>query len=94
MNEAIRSEPVCDRMQKHVALDEAIKNIYQIKHHADDMLNKISNGNNELKSISDSSPNKPSIPSLEQVLNDGPDRIRKTCEEVHSVLEQINQTLF
>lgn len=86
------SEQMGDRMQKHVALDEAIKSIYQVQQHANNLLNRISN----IEDVIDPevSPNKSSIPSLEQVLIDGPDRIRKACEEVSIILDQVQQRLF
>jgi hypothetical protein len=33
-------------------------------------------------------------PSLEEVLNESPERIHKACEEIHKILEDIKQRIF
>ena len=83
-----------DRMEKHTVLNEAISRIHGVGEHAKEILNRI--GMPETSGVNplDASLNKVGAPSLEQVLDESPDRIIKACDEAHNTLDMIMGKLF
>ena len=79
------------KREKHVELDSAIKDICQLRDHANDLL---------LRIVGNPPPAPPAPPeeqpcsTFQEVLTEGPERIRNMCSETHKILEEINQTLF
>ena len=88
---------IAERQQKHAKLNEAIEAINDLRRHAADLLNSITNHPEEIKTAEEGDRAlkvRPPSPSLEIVLNEGPDRIRNTCEQVHELLNKISTVLF
>jgi len=79
-------------VNKHIELNIAIEEIYRVRESADDLLSQIINRNEPCEGKIEST--KAPQPSLEEILNESPDRIRKVCEEIHKIIEDIKIRLF
>ena len=77
---------------KHENLDHAIKEIHDLQQHANDLLSRIV-GNDRSEVAKDINEKQPQV-TLQNILIEGPDRIRRTCNETHKILEEITQVLF
>ncbi len=83
--------PNTEAQEKHLALDDAIKAIANLKERAKVLLFRIT-GEAEPTSSEDLS--KEGVPTLKDTLDHGPGRIRKACDEVNQVLGEIDTALF
>jgi len=92
MNEEKGCQAGASRMEKHIDLNNAIKGIYQVKDRADNLLSQIIHRSEP--AVEDLESTKDPAPSLEDVLNESPERIHKVCEEIHKILEDIKLRLF
>ena len=93
MSSPMNSDPASVMLtEKHIGLDDAIKEIQELRQHTNDVLLRIT-GNNQPEPPVQMNEKQPH-PTLQNVLIEGPDRIRRTCSEVHKVLDEITQTLF
>jgi hypothetical protein len=74
-------------------MDRAIGNLSDVKLQAEDLLQDIT----EAPGTADSDPceeQKRVAPSLKEVLDDGPDRINKACDDISATLEAIRNALL
>ena len=81
------------RQVKHLVLADAIETIDALRDHALDVLHKIKGRQSERSLSPDKAP-MPAVPSLEEVLAEGPDLIHMKCSAVHEILNEINEALF
>ena len=81
------------REQKHIILDRAITSIFDVRLHATNVLEEIKRTPEE--PVSGPCDNvKVQLPSLEEVLDCGPERINRACEEIHKILDEIRSAIF
>jgi hypothetical protein len=81
------------RKLKHLVLDRAIGNLSAIKLQAENLLQDIT----EAPGTADSDPceeQKRVAPSLKEVLDGGPDRINKACDDISATLRDIRNALL
>lgn len=81
------------REQKHIVLDRAISNLFEVRLHATNLLDEVRRKPEEPVSGQCDSV-KPQLPSLEEVLDCGPERINRCCEETHKILDEIRSAIF
>lgn len=87
------TSPVPVKMEKHIQLDLAIKDLQDLQFHTSDILRRIKGVEQITPPVSVEIPKEPNV-TLLSVLLEGPDRIRTTCNETHNLLDEINQILF
>jgi hypothetical protein len=75
---------------KHVQLDHAISSLDNVISHAVSLLHRITGEDGQGTESSST----PKSPSLEEVLDTGPQRIRGSAENIHALLDQISDRLF
>lgn len=80
------------QQEKHITLYEAIESIKILRGKTARLLDRIKN-QGEAGGV-DVDPSQQIVPSLEQVLTEGSDSIRLTCEEICKTLEAIEQAIF
>ena len=83
----------CDSQQKIKAenMDEAIRYISQVVNHAEELLLNISE---PCPQTNKEAQEKQPPPSLESILNYGPERIRGSCDDVHALIDKIAKVLI
>lgn len=92
MQEDIGQNCAPSRQEKHIALHEAIQSIGSVISSLDNLIERIEGPT--LKAGEDINCNKEPLPSFENVLNNGPDEIRRLTDEAHKRIEQIGTLLF
>lgn len=88
MNE---NKEVTQRIEKHIELNNAINEIDKLREHVNHVLIKITGSEQPEPVISG---DKQSVPTLQEVLNQSPEKIREICNVTHQILEEIEHTLF
>jgi hypothetical protein len=83
------------RQLKHQTLSDAIDSINSIRHRASELLDRIKGGEAPIPAPGDGCSQKitPNL-SLEDLLNGGPDRIFIASDRIHTILNEIEETLF
>ena len=80
------------QIKKAEEMDEAIRYVFQVVRSAEQLLMSISEPHPvDPSEISD---NKEPPPSIESILNYGPQRIRAACDEIHVILDKITKVLI
>jgi hypothetical protein len=77
------------RRDKHLELIASLEAIHEVKNHVKSLLAQITNESEDDQNVAEQV-----TPSLEQVLNDTPDKIRLTCDQINSVVNDIRAALF
>ena len=76
-----------------MTLNNAIDRLHEVRKHANDILDAIKRSPQEGGSPMPDCVNPP-MPSLEELLNTGPQRIDQVSEDVHRLLDEIKNALF
>lgn len=74
---------------KHISLNNAIDDIDNVIQQAYGILQRIQGGGSGCGTVDESK-----TPSLQEVLNHAPDRIREKNNELYKILDEMNSTLF
>lgn len=85
----------CAESLKHIELDRAVSNINKVVLHARQLFSDVTGETGEAEAtepvpLSAAEP----VPSLVDVLNNCPDKIRRQCDEVHELLSRIRKVLL
>ncbi len=80
------------REQKHIALDGAINRLGEVRRRVFAILREIQGVPEEVPPDKDSI--KSPSPTLQEVLDGGPDRIHSFCESIEGTLGGIKQSIF
>ena len=83
------NEPPSLKQEKHEILDSAIDNVMSALHNAERLHARITNSNLEDQPC----PEKTSV-SLNSILDHGSDRLNNTTDEIHAVINIIEEVLF
>ncbi len=83
------NDTVGAKQQKHETLDSAIDNVYSVLHATERLYEKIMNTTPEDKPCDEKY-----NASLNTVLEHGADRLNKTTEEIHLMINKIDGVLF
>lgn len=80
-----------DRQPRHMNLHGAINDMQGVLMLMEELLNDI---NPRPSSNTDEIETKPSPPTLSDILNNGPDRIRNSCDRMRTLINELREELF
>lgn len=90
-----------DRQIKHLQLNDKIDSLFYLKEHINRLISRIKNEellteieSSQIESSYKNEKRKEPLPSLYQILTEGPDRIYKNIQECHDLLEKLEDILF